>query len=199
MPSTISCLLDVRLTRYALAAAAVAAVPAQAAPITVILPTPVDVRNGYPLDIDQNGVTELFFTGAISTVLACWFTPINILVCGSLNIVRGVDTGFTFDLSGSSSFWVSSGTMLALSGTNPTFLGIRFATSQGGFQRVGFAQFYGPNLYGFAWEQASSITTFDLSAAANSAAIPEPATGALSALALGAAALAARKRKQASE
>lgn len=187
--------LEARLTRYALAAGAfAAAVPAQAAPITVILPTPVDVRLGYQLDIDQNNITELYFTGSGSTALACWFNPIHVLVCGSLNIVRGVGTGFTLDLSGSSSVWVPSGTMLILGSTAPTFLGIRFATSQGGFQRVGFAQFYGANLYGFAWEQANSITTFDLSAA-NSAAIPEPATGALAALALGALAVAARKRK----
>jgi hypothetical protein len=51
-------------------------------------------------------------------------------------------------------------------------------------------------LYGWAWDEAPSITVFDLrNANSGGNPIPEPATGALTALALGAAALAARKRK----
>jgi hypothetical protein len=200
MPASnvISQALDTRLGRYALAAGAVAAaVPAQAAPITVILPTPVDIRSGYQLDFDQDNITEFYFSGSGSTALACYFNAAVVLGAGSSNLVLALSEGATVGLSGNTQVWVPSATMPLGSGTSPTFLAIRFqSNSGGGFNRVGFAQFYGPNLYGYAWEEASSIRTFDLSTAPATG-VPEPATGALTALALGAVALAARKRKQA--
>jgi hypothetical protein len=197
-PQTISRALDARLGRYALAAGALAAaVPAQAAPITVILPTPVDIRDGYELDFDQDNITEFFFSGSGSTAYASYFNAAAVLGAGSSSLVLSLSAGATFGLTGNTQIWVGYATMPLASVTTPTFLAFRFqSNSNGGFNRLGFAQFYGPNLYGWAWEEARTLQTFDLSTAPPSN-VPEPATGALTALALGAVALAARKRNQA--
>ena len=196
--NVISKALDARLGRYALAVGAIAAaVPAQAAPITVILPAPVDIRPGYNLDFDQDNITEFFFSGSGSTALACYFTPALVLGAGSSNLALSLSAGATFGLSGNTQVWIPSATMALGTSTSPTFLAFRFQSTNGGFNRVGFAQFYGPNLYGFAWEEASTLRTFDLSTLPAPTGVPEPATGALTALALGAVALAARKRNKA--
>jgi hypothetical protein len=110
--------------------------------------------------------------------------------------VRQLPTGVQLFSADSFSLWGNATAYSQLFGSSasPTFLGFGFATTNGGFNRLGFLQFQGPLLYGYAWEQASSITTFDINATNG---VPEPATGALTALALGAVALAARKRKQA--
>jgi hypothetical protein len=197
--NAISQTLDARLARYALAAGAVAsAIPAQAAPITVILPTPVDIRPEYQLDFDQDNITEFYFSGSGSTALACYFNAAVVLGAGSSSLLLSLSEGATFGLTGNTQVWVPFATMFLGTSTSPTFLAFRFqSNSSGGFNRLGFAQFYGPNLYGWAWEEASSIRTFDLSTLPPTTGVPEPATGALTALALGAVALAARKRNQA--
>ena len=194
----LSSLLETRLSSYAIAAGAVvAAIPAQAAPITVILPTPVDVRNGFTLDIDGVGVSELSFTALGSSGAL-----VDLLQPGalahSIGIARQLLTGVQLFSADSFSLWGPGGSDVAVvfnSSLSPTFLGVGFATTNGGYNRLAFLQFDGPLLYGYAWEQASSITTFDLRGSASD--VPEPATGALAALALGALAVAARKRKQA--
>jgi MYXO-CTERM domain-containing protein len=109
-------------------------------------------------------------------------------------------TGFQFSSAFSSpGFWRSGGVGLQFNtstSTSPTFLAVGFSQTIGGFQRLAFLQFEGNALYGYAWEAgASSLTTFNLRGSSSD--IPEPATGALAALALGALAVAARKRKQA--
>ena len=197
--NSISQALEARLSRYALAAGAIAAaVPAQAAPITVILPTPVDIRPGYQLDFDQDNITEFFFSGSGSTALACYFNAAVVLGAGSSTLVQSLGVGGSFGLTGNTQVWVGSATMPLGPSTDPTFLAFRFqSNSNGGFNRLAFAQFYGPNLYGWAWEEASTLRTFDLSTLPPTTGVPEPATGALTALALGAVALAARKRNQA--
>lgn len=199
MPASnaISKALDARLGRYAVAVGAItAAVPAQAAPITVILPAPVDIRTAYQLDFDQDNITEFYFSGSGSTALACYFNAAVVLGAGSSNLVLSLSAGASFGLTGNTQVWVPSATMFLGPSTSPTFLAFRFqSNSNGGFNRLGFAQFYGPNLYGWAWEEASTLRTFDLSTLPPTG-VPEPATGALTALALGAVAVAARKRKQ---
>lgn len=133
---------EARLSRYAIATGAVvAAIPTQAAPITVILPSPINIAT-TPLNLDIDGVggTDLlFFSGSGG-------------VSGGLALQPA--TGFQFfSAFTSTDFWNG----------------------------------------GYAWEAgASSLTTFDLRGSSSD--IPEPATGAL---ALGALAVAARKRKQA--
>ena len=198
MPSSnaISKALDARLGRYALAAGAVvAAIPAQAAPITVILPSPIDVRNGYTLDIDQDGFSELYFSAIGSTLVLVGLDNPG-AIAGSSNFVLQLPIGVTLFSADSFSLWSPQPELNQTFGSSasPTFLGVGFATTNGGYNRLAFLQFQGPLLYGYAWEQASSITTFDINATNG---VPEPATGALTALALGAVALAARKRKQA--
>lgn len=186
--------LEGRLGRYVMMATAAAAttVVTQAAPITVILPTPVEVRTGYELDLDQNGSTEIFFSDSGSTSFACYYGSADVLLASSL--VLQLSQGAMFAYSASN--WGSVGDMNLFQTAPATFLGIRFQSTAGGPERIGFAQFDGPLLYGYAWEQASSITTFDLRQVASSD-VPEPATGALAALALGALAVACRKKKQA--
>ena len=188
--------LDSRLGRYLIAAgaAAAAAAPGQAAPITVLLPTPVDVRLSYRLDFDQNGSTEIFFSGSGSSFFGCYFGTADIFL-DSNGAIRQLSLGALGGLTAPDSFWGSLGTLSVPSTTSPDyFIGVRFASSAGPNNRIGFAQMNGSLLYGFAWEEAPGITTFDLRKSA--AEVPEPATGALAALALGALAVAARKRKQ---
>ncbi len=192
----LSSLLNTRLSRYAVAAGAVvAAIPAQAAPITVILPTPVDVRTGFTLDIDGVGGSELSFSGlGSSSVLVDVLQPA--VLAGSGGFVAQLLTEVQLFSSDNFSLWTFAPlNQLLNSSPSPTFLGVGFATTNGGYSRLAFLQFDGPLLYGYAWEQASSITTFDLRGTSSD--VPEPATGALAALALGVLALAARKRKQA--
>lgn len=191
---TTSKAFNCRIGRYIAAAGAVAAsaVPSQAAPITVILPSPVDIRLGYQLDMDQDGSPEFRFSGSGSTAFASYLNQADILasfdILASSTIVQQLSAGASFSNSGLGWFTIAD---MKVDVTAPaSFLAIRFGISR---ESVGFAQFNGPMLYGFAWEQASSITTFDLQ---SSSEVPEPATGALAALALGAVALAARKRKQ---
>ena len=186
--------LERRLGRYVLVAGAAAAttVATQAAPITVILPTPVDVRNGFNLDMDQNGFAEIFFSGSGSTAYASYFYTADVLYSGSL--AQQLSEGALVAYSASN--WTGFAWMNITQSAPATFLGIRFQSTAGGPERIAFAQFDGPLLYGYAWEQASSITTFDLRKAAASD-VPEPATGALAALALGALAVARWKKKQA--
>jgi hypothetical protein len=202
MPSsnTISKTLDARLGRYALAVGAVvAAIPAQAAPITVILPSPVDVQNGYTLDIDGVGGPELTFSGLGASVPFLAFVALNQpgALAESGGGVLPLLTGVQLFSSDSFSLWGPAPSVFVSlnTSTSPTFLGVGFATTNGGYNRLAFLQFQGPLLYGYAWEEAKSITTFDITAPTTG--VPEPATGALTALALGAVALAARKRKQA--
>ncbi len=192
--TVISQALESRLGRYMMVAgaAASATVATQAAPITVILPTPVNVTLGYELDFDQNGSTEFFFSGSGSSAYACYFGTADVLIAGSF--VQQLSEGASFGYS--STEWGGFGWMDVSQTTPASFLGIRFSSTFGGPARIGFAQFNGPFLYGFAWEEASSITTFDLQQSSSSD-VPEPATGALAALALGALAVASRKKKQA--
>lgn len=188
--------LETRLGRYAVAAAAaaVAVAPAQAAPITVLLPTPVDVRDGYLLDLDQNGSTEMFFSGSGSGFFGCYFCVAQLFL-NSDGEIRQLSQGALFGLTAPASLWGLFATMSVPDTTSPDyFIGIRFASTAGPYNRVGFAQLNGPLLYGFAWQEGPGITTFDLRQSASD--VPEPATGALAALALGALAVAARKRKQ---
>lgn len=195
MPSS---LLEARLSRYSVAAGAiVAAIPTQAAPITVILPTPVNLSSVslQRFDVDQDGVFDLNFTAIGGG--AFFPTPsrfANFVASGS--VALQLTEGVLIDKTGSGSLWGNSvGGFLVTTAVSPTFLGFRFGSSAGGPLGVGFAQFSGTTLYGFAWDEANTITTFDITAAPT--AVPEPATGALAALALGVVALAARKRKQA--
>jgi hypothetical protein len=192
--SVLSQALEGRVGRYVMMASAAAAttVAIQAAPITVILPTPVDVRNGFNLDMDQNGFAEIFFSGSGSTAYASYAYTADVLYSGSLaqQLPEGALVAY------SATNWTGFAWMNITQSSPASFLGIRFQSEVGGPQRVAFAQFDGPLLYGYAWEQASSITTFDLRKAAT-ADVPEPATGALAALALGALAVARRKKKSA--
>jgi hypothetical protein len=193
----LSTFLEARLTRYAIAAGAVvAAIPTQAAPITVILPNPVFVfTNNLELDIDGDGNRDLGIFSGAGTI-----TGLGLVGFGaSGSMALALPTGFQFSSAFSSpGFWRSGGVGLQFNtstSTSPTFLAVGFSQTIGGFQRLAFLQFEGNALYGYAWEAgASSLTTFDLRSKAE---IPEPATGALAALALGALAVAARKRKQA--
>ena len=184
------------LSRYAIAAGAVvAALPTQAAPITVILPTPIDVRDGFILNIDGVGGAELLFSALGSSAGLVGFCQPG-AIAGSGGVVRQLLTGVQLFSADSFSLWGQNSAYSQEFNTSPspTFLGVGFATTNGGYNRLAFLQFDGPFLYGYAWEQASSITTFDLRGSASD--VPEPATGALAALALGALAVAARKRKQ---
>ena len=190
-------LLNARLSRYAVAVGAVAAaMPTQAAPITVILPTPVNLAlTGFTtFDVDQDGFADISFTSFAGGQF--FPTPprlANFGVSGTaaLQLAESV----LIDIASSVSFWGSIARLSYNTAVSPTFLAIRFGATASGPQRVAFAQFSGSNLYGFAWDQANTITTFDITAPPTG--VPEPATGALTALALGAVALAARKRKQA--
>jgi hypothetical protein len=197
LPATLPTLLNARLSRYAIAVGAVAAaMPTQAAPITVILPTPVDlsIANSLTFDVDQDGLSDLgflLFSGGR------FFAPpsrsANFGVSG--NAARQLTEGVLIDIANTNSFWGTVAALSLNSAVSPTFLAIHFGSGASAPQRVAFAQFSGSTLYGFAWDEANTITTFDITAPATG--IPEPATGALTALALGAVALAARKRKQA--
>ena len=195
MAATLPTLLNARLSRYALAVGAVA-MPTQAAPITVILPTPVNLAlaSFETFDVDQDGFADISFT---SFAGGMFFAPpsrqasFGVSGTAALQFAEGV----LIDFASSGSFWSSIARLSYNTAVSPTFLAIRFGTNASGPQRVGFAQFSGSNLYGFAWDQANTITTFDITAPPTG--VPEPATGALTALALGAVALAARKRKQA--
>lgn len=186
--------LEGRLGRYVMVVTAAAAttVATQAAPITVILPTPVDVRDGFNLDMDQNGFAEIFFSGSGSTAYASYAYTADVLYAGTL--AQQLSEGALVAYSATN--WTGFAWMNITQTAPASFLGIRFQSTAGGPERIAFAQFDGPLLYGYAWEQASSITTFDLRKAASSD-VPEPATGALAALALGALAVAGRKKKQA--
>ena len=195
----LSSFLETRLSRYAIAAGAVvAAIPTQAAPITVILPTPLDARDGFAINIDGEGSVEFIFFSGIGTSAGLVGFGQPGAIAGSAGFVRQLLTGVQLFSADSFSLWgsgFSRYTLVYNTSPSPTFLGVAFATTNGGFNRLGFLQFDGPFLYGYAWEQASSITTFDLRGSSSD--VPEPATGALAALALGALAVAARKRKQA--
>ena len=190
-------LLNSRLSRYALAVGAVAAAtPAQAAPITVLLPTPVSLAGitVTHFDVDQSGAFDITFTGGFVTGFFPYFPgTANFGVSGSA--APPLSLGALIDRTVTGGFWGTSAGVSFNTAVSPTFLAIRFGSAATGPQRVGFAQFSGSNLYGFAWDEANTITTFDITAPPT--AVPEPATGALTALALGAVALAARKRKQA--
>ncbi len=193
----LSTFLEARLTRYAIAAGAVvAAIPTQAAPITVILPNPVFVHSSnLDLDIDGDGNSDLRFFSGVGNISG--FGAVGFGASGSLALA--LPTGFQFSSAFTSTdFWRGGSVRLQFNtstSTSPTFLAVGFATTNGGFQRLAFLQFEDNALYGYAWEAgASSLTTFDLRSKAE---VPEPATGALAALALGALAVAVRKRKQA--
>lgn len=197
----LSTFLEARLNRYAIAAGAVlAAIPAQAAPITVILPTPLNLSNAglQTFDLDQDGFFDINFTSIGGTGDRFIPPPSRRANFGVSGIAaRQLTEGVLIDIASSGSFWGSVALLSYNTAVSPTFLALQFGTgtSPSGPVRVGFAQFSGSTLYGFAWDQASTITTFDITAAPT--AIPEPATGALAALALGALAVVARKRKQA--
>jgi hypothetical protein len=194
----LSSFLETRLSRYAIAAGAVvAAIPTQAAPITVILPTPIDLSTAAfrTFDVDQDGLFDLNFTsfgGGRFFPTPPRFANFGVSGIVALQLTEGV----LIDIASSGSFWGSVAAILSVTtAVSPTFLAFHFGSTAGGAQAVGFAQFSGSTLYGFAWDQANTITTFDITAAPT--VVPEPATGALAALALGALAVAARKRKQA--
>lgn len=191
-------LLNSRLSRYALAVSAVAAAtPAQAAPITVLLPTPVSLAGitVTHFDVDQSGGFDITFSGGFATAFFPYF-PLTANFGASGSAARPLSLGVLIDRTVTGGFWGTGSAGVSFNtAVSPTFLAIRFGSAATGPQRVGFAQFSGSNLYGFAWDEANTITTFDITAPPT--AVPEPATGALTALALGAVALAARKRKQA--
>jgi hypothetical protein len=65
LTNPIAQLMESRLGRYVAAASAFAAAgaPTQAAPITVILPTPVNVTQGYAMNLDGNFLNDVFFSG----------------------------------------------------------------------------------------------------------------------------------------
>jgi hypothetical protein len=193
-----SSLLNARLSRYALAVGAVAAAtPTQAAPITVLLPTPVNILTGgsfKQFDVDNDGLLDINFSGS----------PFNFFLntpprTGSFGAAGGfarqLTEGVLIDIANTNGFWSATAQFSSNTAISPTFLAIQLVSGASAPQRVAFAQFSGATLYGFAWDQANTITTFDITAPATG--VPEPATGALTALALGAVALAARKRKQA--
>jgi hypothetical protein len=176
-----------------MAAGSVAAValPVQAAPIIVILPSPLDIRTPISLDIDQDGLTDIFFSGSGSTAFASVGGRGRVIALSGQ--VQPFSVGASFGLTG---FGTANFATMPLGPTTVvSFLGLAFNSLNvsASRDRLAFFQFNGPLVYGYAWEQASTLTTFDLQQA--STAVPEPATGALAALALGAAALAARKRK----
>ena len=192
----LSTFLEARLSRYAIAAgAAVAAIPTQAAPITVILPNPVFVHSSnLDLDIDGDGNSDLRFFSGVGNISG--FGAVGFGASGSLALA--LPTGFQFfSAFPPTGFWGGTSAFLSLNtSTSPNFVAVGFDTTNGGFRRLAFLQFEGNSLYGYAWEAgASSLTTFNLRGSSSD--IPEPATGALAALALGALAVAARKRKQA--
>jgi hypothetical protein len=209
LTNPIAQLMESRLGRYVAAASAFAAAgaPTQAAPITVILPTPVNVTQGYAMNLDGNFLNDVFFsgfgTGGAFLASAGWGEVVGQLGTGAPGVLSLLSAGTAVVLAHTDPIWRGLGSAAIPSTTSPDyFIGIRFASSTGpgaaaGATRIGFAQFNGPMLYGWAWDEAPSITVFDLrSANSGGNPIPEPATGALTALALGAAALAARKRKQ---
>ncbi len=192
----LSTFLEARLSRYAIAAgAAVAAIPTQAAPITVILPTPINVQTrALNLDIDGDGATDLLFFSGFAGFAGA--REVGIGLSGSFALA--LPTGFQFfSAFPPTGFWGGTSAFLSLNtSTSPNFVAVGFDTTNGGFRRLAFLQFEGNSLYGYACEAgASSLTTFNLRGSSSD--IPEPATGALAALALGALAVAARKRKQA--
>lgn len=204
-------LMESRLGRYVVAASAfaAAAVPSQAAPITVLLPTPVNVTQGYTMNLDGNFLNDVFFSGfgsaPSSAFLASvgWGQLVGLSGTGAPGVASLLSAGTSVVLAHTDPIWRGLGSVAVPSTTSPDyFIGIRFASSSNSgaasnATRIGFAQFNGPLLYGWAWDEAPSITVFNLrNSASGGDPIPEPATGALAALALGAAALAARKRKQ---
>jgi hypothetical protein len=200
--------LDSRLGRYVVAASALVAggVPSQAAPIEVLLPTPVNITQASQLNLDGNFLNDFFFSGfgGTSAFIASglWGQVAGQVGTGNPGILSLLSAGTAVVLAHTDPIWRNLGTAAVPSTTSPDyFIGFRFASSTGpgvvsAATRIGFAQLNGPLLYGWAWDDAPSITVYDLRSSANGGApVPEPATGALTALALGAAALAARKRK----
>lgn len=207
LTNPIAQLLDSRLSRYVVAASAFVAggVPSQAAPITVLLPTPVNVTEGYFLNLDGNFVEDVYFSGSGGTFFASafWGQVVGQSGTGGLGVLSLLSAGTSVVIAHTDPIWRVFGSAAIPSTTSPDyFIGIRFASSTGAgaadaATRIGFAQLNGPMLYGWAWDEAPSITVFDLrNTSSGGDPVPEPATGALTALALGAAALAARKRKQ---
>lgn len=192
--------MESRLARYAVVAgaAAAAAVPAAAGVVTVVLPAPIDIRSSpYQMDFNQDGSFDFFFSGFNTTsALGSNFSSGGFLVGASgqitpLPIGALIGSGITN--------WLGLGSMNGFSATGVLFAGMRAAVAANGTSPsgivYGFAQFDPFELYGFAYESTvgAGITTFDITA---DTAVPEPATGALAALALGAAAFAARRHQQ---
>lgn len=196
--------LDVRLARYALLAGAAIASssPAVAGVITTVLPSPVDLiadpnyAAAFPLEVD-------FFSGA---------TVFSTLGLGIRGLTAGVLDFFFFGgHSGQTgvAFRYSIGDVIGVTGTaspgnaGPEALTLDDFTSPGlGFIGVdlvfgtsngyGFVELRGTSVLGFALENNSNtpITVFDVTAAT----VPEPGTFGL--LALGAAGLAAVRRRK---
>ncbi len=194
--------LESRISRYAIlaGAAAAAAVPAQASIVSYVLPTPVDVRSGYSLDLDGNSTVDFYFSAfccASGVAYASYYSPGDVAVCGSYAVAFSLG-----DSIGPSNNWAGFADMLAFSATGTFYLGLRLSLS-GGY-KYGFAQFDPFSLQGYALQNDDldlAITTYDLTREVviqppSESSTPEPATGALAALALGAAAFARRRKAQ---
>jgi hypothetical protein len=200
--------LDARFARYALLAGAsiIAAKPAKGSAVVTLEPSPIDFTTGlHFLDVNNDGLTDFFFTGISSgmgeTALTGFFLTV---IDGSTFVTDGrvVDDFAVNDggvqvaalgigaVIGPNVGYQNQAAMGEFSATGILFAGLEFYHTSG-FLHYGFAEFDPGQLLGYAYDSTANtpITTFDVTA------VPEP--GSLEMLALGAAGLEILLRKRA--